>query len=432
MPIDWAKSRFGQKHRLFLSKNPKDMKFFTLCDGATRSGKTLSIIYKIPQLFSFIGNDYLKVFSGFSKSSVKNNVLIELLPYLRNYHGAVCKYNSQSGELDIKLWGKTYSCLVTGGGKSDSDSSIQGSTWDFWYANELPKHHYSFYNMAISRLTSEKARFIADSNPESPNHWLYIEKIKPFLDKNSDVLSIFDYFHFTMDDNLNLSKTFIENQKKLYKGPFEARKIKGLWVVADGLVYDSFSPQKHTCSHNDILRKIQNNDFYEYFLGLDWGWNHPLCCGLYGIDKNQIYYKIDELYSSKLNESDVINWILQKQNEYKRYFRFINADNARPEQNYRLRQALPNIIVYEEKPRLQDSIAILREIINYDKLIINADKCKNTIREFSIYRYPSENYSSLHKQDVPLKENDDSMDETRYAITFFENHFLKRKERFYD
>lgn len=426
MPIDWTKSKYSKKHKLFLSKKPENMKFFTLCDGAARSGKTLSIIYKIPQMFSFIGNNYLKVFSGFSKNTVRNNVLIELIPYLKNYHGADCKFNAQTGELDIKLWGKTYNCLVTGGGKSDSDAAIQGGTWDFWYANELPKHHYSFYNMAISRLTPEYARFIADSNPESPNHWLYKEKIKPFFEGDPKVKSIFDYYHFTMDDNANLSETFIENQKKLYKGTFEDRKIKGLWMIADGLVYDTFSTSKHTCSHKDILEKINNYDFIEYFLGLDWGWNHPLSCGLYGITKNKVYYKIDELFGSKLNENDVIKWILSKQEEYGRFFRFINADNARPEQNHKLREALPNLIVYEEKPRLQDSISILRGIINYDSLIVNSARCKNTLKEFASYRYPAEDEHSFVSEDIPVKENDDAMDETRYAVTFYESRFVKR------
>lgn len=428
MPIDWTKSKYGKQHRLFLSKRPEDMKFFTLCDGAARSGKTLSIIYKIPQIFQFVGNDFLKVFSGYSKGTVRTNVLSELLPYLTNYHGADCKFNFQSGELDIKLWGKTYNCLVTGGGKSDSEAAIQGGTWDFWYANELPKHHYSFYNMAVSRLTPENARMIADSNPESPNHWLYKEKIKPYLDNDISVKSVFDYFHFTMKDNANLSKTFIENQKKLYSGIFEARKIKGLWVVADGLVYDTFSEIKHTCKHSVVFDKINNNDFTEYFLGLDWGWNHPLSCGLYGITKNNVYYKIDELFGSKLNENDVIKWINNKQNEYGRYFRFLNADNARPEQNHKLRKALPNMIIYEEKPRLQDSIGVLRSIINYDCLIINSERCPNTINEFKSYRYPSEDekLSSRYEEDVPVKENDDAMDETRYAVAFYETRFAKR------
>ena len=425
MPIDWTKSKYSKKHRLFLSKKPADMAFFTLCDGAVRSAKTLSIIYKIPQMFDFVGNEYLKVFSGYSKNTVRNNVLVELLPYLKNYHGANVKYNSASGELDIKLWGKLYNCLVVGGGKSDSDSNIQGATWDFWYANELPKHHYGFYNMALSRLTPENARAIADSNPESSNHWLYRERIKPYLDGDENVRSIFDYWHFTMEDNANLSKAFINNQKKLYQGVFEARKIKGLWVVAQGLVYDTFNPDKHTCSHKQILEKINNNEFFEYFLGLDWGWMHPLCCGLYGVTRAGKYYKIDELYGSKIGEDKVINWILSKQKEYGRYFRFINCDNARPEQNHKLREALQGIIVQEKKPKVVDSIGIVRSIINYDRLIVNKDRCKNTLREFGLYRYPNEDEreTRLIDMDTPLKENDDTMDETRYALDFYETNY---------
>lgn len=426
MPIDWTKSKYSKKHKQFLSLPPEKMAFFTLCDGAVRSAKTLSIIYKIPQIFDYIGNEYLKVFSGYSKNTVRNNVLVELLPYLKNYHGAQVKFNSASGELDIKLWGKLYNCLVVGGGKSDSDANIQGATWDFWYANELPKHHYGFYNMALSRLTPEKARAIADSNPESSNHWLYTERIKPFLENNKNIRSIFDYRHFTMEDNANLSRAFVENQKKLYYGVFEARKIKGLWVVAEGLVYDTFCETKHTCSHDEILEKIRNNEFFEYFLGLDWGWRHPLCCGLYGITKDKKYYKIDELYGSKLSEDDVIKWVLGKQKEYNKYFRFINADNARPEQNHKLRQALNGIIIHEKKPKVIDSIGIVRSIINYDRLIINKDRCKNTLREFGLYRYPNpdERENMAHDLDSPLKENDDAMDETRYALHFYETRFL--------
>ena len=425
MPIDWTKSKYSRKHRLFLSKKPEDMAFFTLCDGAVRSAKTLSIIYKIPQMFDFVGNEYLKVFSGYSKNTVRNNVLVELLPYLKNYHGAQVKFNSASGELDIKLWGKLYNCLVVGGGKSDSDSNIQGATWDFWYANELPKHHYGFYNMALSRLTPENARAIADSNPESSNHWLYRERIKPFLEDDENIKSIFDYWHFTMEDNANLSKSFIQNQKKLYQGVFAAGRVKGLWVVAQGLVYDTFDIKKHTCAHKEIVEKIQKNEFVEYFLGLDWGWIHPLACGLYGITKDGKYYKIDELYGSRINEDKVISWILDRQKEYGRYFRFINCDNARPEQNHKLRQALNGIIVHEKKPKVIDSIGIVRSIINYDRLIVNKDRCKNTLREFGLYRYPNEQERTdrFIDLDTPLKENDDTMDETRYALYFYETNY---------
>ena len=71
-----------------------------------------------------------------------------------------------------------------------------------------------------------------------------------------------------------------------------------------------------------------------------------------------------------------------------------------------------------------DSIEILRSVINYDRLIVNKDDCLQTLNEFQTYSYPEDGDSS--DPDIPLKVNDDAMDETRYAITFYESRFLHK------
>ena len=405
MPIRWENSKYSPKVKAFLSKDPLKFPLLTLLDGAVRSGKTTCIIQKIPQIFDVIGNSNLKVFSGYSRTSVRNNVLIELVPYIEDYLGGKVKYNSTNGEMEIVLWGKTYPCLVAGGGKSDSASKIQGGTWDFWYANELPQHNYEFYNMALSRLTPANARAFADSNPESSNHWLYQEKIKPWLEDDKSVKEVFEYWHFSMSDNANLSDTFIKNQSKLYNGIFKSRKIDGLWMSPEGLVYDTFNFEKHVLPHSKIVDKIRRNEFFEFFLGIDWGWYHPSVCLLMGREKGGNYCVIDEFYAVKSDVNSVINWIDNKQKEYERFFSFANCDNARPEINNILRQKT-NLIIYEEKPRVEDSIALVRELINYDRLTVS-DKCLNTVREFEVYRYD---------EDSPLKINDDCMDALRYGL----------------
>lgn len=426
MPVDFTKSKYGEKARKFLSKSILDMPLMTLLCGSVRSGKTINIIYKIPQIFNDIGNQNLKVFSGYSKSTVRNNVLVELIPYLENYHGAKVKYNSSSGEMDINLWGKNYPCLVVGGGKSDSFAAIQGGTWDFWYANELPQHHFSFYNMALSRLTPAQARCIADANPESTNHWLYKDKIEPFLDNDEEVKQVFDYWHFTMEDNKNLSDVFIENQKKLYRGAFYERKILGKWVIAEGLVYDTFDAKKHTCSHAEILEKINNNDFIMYALGVDWGWVDETAVCLFGVTADNVYYLIDELYASKIEADGVINWIKAKQSEYGRYVRFGNFESARPEQNYKVQKEL-GLSCYADKPKLEDSIAIIREIINFDRLIVNRDRCKSFLAEISVYRYPDENERLMSTKDpnLPIDKNNHMMDAVRYGLYYYETRYKR-------
>ena len=409
--IKWEKSKYSEKVRKFLSMPPEDFPLFTLLDGAVRSGKTLSIIQKIPQIFEFVGTEYLKVFSGYSRNSVKNNVLIELKPFIEDYLGGKVRYNHSNGEMEIKLFGKRYDCYVTGGGKSDSLNAIQGGTWDFWYANELPRHNYGFYNMALSRLTPANARAFADSNPESSNHWLYTEKIKPWLDGDKNIRQVFKYLHFTMHDNANLSEVFIKNQEKLYKGAFKKRKIDGLWVIAEGLVYDTFCPEKHTVNHSKLFERIQKGEIAEYFLGIDWGWNHPTACLLLGNTPDGMCYVIDELYSQKLDADGVIKWINRKQTEYKKFFSYANCDNARPEQNEKLRR-YTNLVIYEEKPKVEDSISLVRSLINYDRLIVS-DKCLHTLEEFSLYRYEQD---ALSAKDSPLKINDDCTDALRYGL----------------
>lgn len=430
MPIDFTKSKYSPKACKFLSKSILDMPLLTLLCGSVRSGKTVSVIYKIPQIFNDVGNEYLKVFSGYSKNTVRNNVLIELIPYLENYHGAKVKYNSSSGELDIKLWGKSYSCLVVGAGKADSYAAIQGGTWDFWFANELPQHHYSFYNMALSRLTPEQARGIADANPESTNHWLYQEKIKPFLQNDAEIKKVFDYWLFTMDDNANLSQTFIENQKRLYSGAFYERKILGQWVIAEGLVYDTFNIEKHTCSRDDILEMMKKNKFVDFFFGLDWGWEHPTAICLFGVTYEGVYYQIDELKKKHFDHVNVNEWLNAKQIEYGKYWRFGNCDNARPEQNYKLSK---NFTIYEDKPvSVSDSIAIVRQLINFDRLVICKDNCSDTIQEITTYRYPQENEITKGTDiDKPVKEFDDLMDAMRYGVWFYETNYGMRFKNVY-
>ena len=122
--INFLKSQNSPKTCDFLRKDPLSFPLMTLLCGSVRSGKTINIIQKIPQIFDAIGNEGLKVFSGYSKNTVRNNVLIELKPYIENYLGGTVKYNSSSGELDIKLFGKNYTCLVVGGGKADSYLAI--------------------------------------------------------------------------------------------------------------------------------------------------------------------------------------------------------------------------------------------------------------------------------------------------------------------
>ena len=52
-------------------------------------------------------------------------------------------------------------------------------------------------------------------------------------------------FHFRLEDNWNLDPDYVANLKKEYTGLWYKRFILGLWVQAEGAIYDMFHPEVH-------------------------------------------------------------------------------------------------------------------------------------------------------------------------------------------
>lgn len=53
------------------------------------------------------------------------------------------------------------------------------------------------------------------------------------------------HLHFTMADNLALDPAVRARYETMYTGVFYDRYIRGLWVAAEGRIYDCFDRAKH-------------------------------------------------------------------------------------------------------------------------------------------------------------------------------------------
>ena len=60
------------------------------------------------------------------------------------------------------------------------------------------------------------------------------------MEKGQEIKKLL-YLHFTMDDNLSLDEKIKERYWSMYSGVFFLRYIKGLWAVAEGLIYTMFT-----------------------------------------------------------------------------------------------------------------------------------------------------------------------------------------------
>ena len=108
----------------------------------------------------------------------------------------------------------------------------------------------SFVTQALARCSVGGAKYWFTCNPEGPYHWFKKEWIDKAKEKN------LIYLHFTMDDNLSLSEETKERYKKNFVGVFYKRFILGLWVIAEGAIYQFFADHI-----NQFFRKKNELDY---------------------------------------------------------------------------------------------------------------------------------------------------------------------------
>ncbi|MEG0872973.1 MAG: PBSX family phage terminase large subunit [Clostridia bacterium] len=265
-------------------KSPVHSSDGIIADGAVRSGKTVSMSpsFVIWGMEQFDECDF--AICGKTIGSLKRNVINTLKKQLLSLK---YRYEHKRSEnlLIVSKNNKTNYFYLFGGKDEASQDLIQGMTLAGIFFDEVALMPESFVEQGIARLSVEEAKFWFNCNPRNPNHWFklnYVDKIK---EKN--IL----YLHFTMDDNLTLSEKVKERYKRMFTGVFYKRNILGLWVTAEGSIYNVFSENKEKYYTDKA-------DYDVIQIGLDFGGNksaHTLVAT--GIKNN--YSKLTALMSDR-------------------------------------------------------------------------------------------------------------------------------------
>ncbi|WP_347272242.1 hypothetical protein [Paenibacillus sp. N3/727] len=91
-----------------------------------------------------------------------------------------------------------------------------------------------------------------------------------------------------MDDNLSLSEQIKDGYRRLFSGVFYKRYILGLWVLAEGVIYDKFDKDEHVVP-------TEERPFTQYYVSCDYGTQNPTTFGLWG-QSQSIWYKVKEYH----------------------------------------------------------------------------------------------------------------------------------------
>src|SRR5271157_119727 len=277
-----SRPRFSQKQMISLFDSDARINVW---EGAVRSGKTYISLYRflkeiIPKDDSEDHGEYCIVTR--TLDSFKRN----LYPLLCRMIGSDSKYFS--GKREMNIWGKTIH--IIGADDERAENKIRGSSFKGAYVDEATIIPEAVFKMLISRCVMNGGRIFATTNPDSPFHWLK----RDFLTDNSDVKS----WKFNLNDNPELTQDEKEYLCRQYKGMWYQRFIEGLWVQAQGAIYDFFDPKIHVIDHPPGQASY-------YIVGIDYGTTNPCSFVLIGVNKSKfpnmwvedVYY-----YDSKLSQ----------------------------------------------------------------------------------------------------------------------------------
>lgn len=372
-----------------------------ICDGAVRSGKTICMItsFILWAMRQFNGGTF--GICGKSVGSAERNIIMPLQSVTDITHYFKVTYTRSIHLLTVEGMGKVNYFYIFGGKDESSYMLIQGITLSGIFLDEVALMPRSFVEQAITRtLSVENSLYWFNCNPDSSEHWFYKEWIQKAEERNAL------HLHFLMSDNPTLSQKQLDEAEKQFTGVFHDRYIKGLWVLAEGLVYPMFNKNKH------ILEDYTPSSDAFYYISCDYGTLNPCSMGLWAVEREkavrikEFYYdgrqegvsKTDEEYYKALEKlADGFN------------IQFVIVDPSASSFITTIKQH-GKFTVRKARNDVLNGIRATMNFLNNDKIFI-CKCCKDIIREFSLYCWDSE---KLHEKDTVIKENDHAMDDMRY------------------
>ncbi|MGL4253140.1 MAG: PBSX family phage terminase large subunit [Fusobacteriaceae bacterium] len=384
-----------------------------IADGAIRSGKTLSMSLSYIMWAMECYDEQNFGMAGKTIGSFRRNVL-NLLKVMLLARGYKVKDHKSDNMVSVSKKGKTNYFYIFGGKDERSQDLIQGVTLAGMFFDEVALMPESFVNQATGRCSVDGSKFWFNCNPDGPYHWFKTDWIDKSPEKN------LLYLHFTMDDNLSLSEKIKTRYRSMYSGVFYDRYIRGLWCLAEGIIYSMFDPEEHV-----IELQEHKTGFAEFHVSCDYGILNPTAFGLWGKTHGNKHVLIKEYYHSGRDtghQKTDKQYADDLQEFIKGYnIKDIIVDPSAASFIAELRtRKLP---VRKAKNDVLNGIRLVASLLVKGRLLIN-HTCKDTIKEFGSYVWDEK--ASEKGEDKPLKENDHSMDQIRYYCnTIIGNHGIR-------
>ena len=393
-----------------------------ICDGSIRSGKTLpmAVSFILWAFDTFDGEAF--GLCGKTVGAFRRNVLKKYIKPILPSLGYEISERMNENALVIRHAGRSNTFYIFGGRDERAQDSVQGATLAGALFDEVALMPESFVNQVLARCSVAGSKFWFNCNPEYPAHWFRQEWILRYKEKN--IL----YLHFTMDDNLSLSKDVRERYKRLYTGVFYKRFILGLWTAATGVIYQQIADDTEHYLIDDLPK------IWHCTIGIDFGGTKSahafVCTGFTAGYKNIVV--LDEYYHDNVKEGRLspaqleqafVEFVTRVRSKYR--IVGIYADSAEQTlieglQMALIRARIPIEVHNAQKRPINERIAFYNSIISQDRFRINR-KCKAVISALQEAVYADKNDERLDNGTT----NIDSLDALEYSTERMQDAVLQ-------
>lgn len=379
-------------------------------DGAIRSGKTVASLLRWLMFVADAPPGELAII-GKTRTTVARNVIAPLQD--RAVYGdlaAQVRYTTGAEYATIlgrRVW-------IIGAADAKAESKIRGLTLVGVYVDEgtlLPS--LEFFSQLLGRMSVEGAQLFLTTNPDNPAHWLR----QDYLLRADEPGMNLRHWHFTLGDNPSLKPDYIAALKAENTGLWYKRRVLGLWVAAEGAVYDMFDQDRHVV---DIMPPITQ----WIGVGIDHGTKNPFAALLLGLGVNgKLYLAAEWRWDSRQRHRQLTNV------EYSRRLRewlaqvpipatqirgvrphYIIVDPAAAD--FRTQLAADGLNPVLGNNAVLDGIRVVSSLFAIDALMVHRS-CEGLISEIGGYSWDDK--AALKGEDKPVKVDDHSLDAARYV-----------------
>lgn len=264
-----------------------------ILSGPFETGKTYGALLKLHALMTKYPNCRALMTRKTYKSLVSSAVVTyeKLLPVSPD--DVDCPVRKIGGTMPRQYIYPNGSVIVVAG--LDNASKELSAEYDYIYINQSEEITLATWETLVGRCTGRAGnapypQIFGDCNPGPPNHWI--------LTRQS--LKLFTQLHRHNPMLYNQRTGDITEQGKRSMGILNSltgmrkkRGVLGLWVAAEGQVYEEFNPDVHVIDPFEIP-----HDWSKYRV-IDFGYTNPFVCQWWAVDHDGRLYLYREIYMSK-------------------------------------------------------------------------------------------------------------------------------------